>query len=107
MNKDKVKSKLLSETIEFRLATLLVLLMPKTLPGYKDLFSDLQKENLIFSNRNLMILCMNKVKKKFLNLFTSSFIGRANTSKTKLKEFVIPSLDKDTNFLKCKKFKVK
>jgi hypothetical protein len=81
--------------------------MPKTLPDYKDLFSDLLKENLIFLNRNLMILCMNKVKKKFQNLYTSSFIGKDNTLKTKLKEFVIHLLDKDTNFLRCKKFKVK
>jgi hypothetical protein len=81
--------------------------MLKTLQDYRDSFSDLLKENLIFIPRNLMKPCMNKVKKKFLNLFISSCIGKEHTLKTKLKEFVIHSKDRDTSFQLFKKFQFK
>lgn len=107
MNKDKDRNKLLSVTTEFRSATLLVWLMPKTSQDYRDLSSDLLRVNLIFSNKNLMTLCTRQAKRRLLNPFISSFIGKELTLKTKLREFVILSKDKDTSFQLCKRLKIK
>jgi len=81
--------------------------MQKTSQDCKDLSSDLPRVNPICLNKNSMINCMKQAKKEFLNPFISSFIGKERILKTKLREFVILSKDKDMNFQPCKRFRIK
>ena len=107
MNNDKVKNKLLSGMTEFKLVILLEWLIKRTSKDYKDSFLDQLRVSLIFSNRNSMRTCTRQVKREKLSLFTSSCIGKEHTLKTKLREFVILSKDKDMNFQPCKRFRIK
>lgn len=95
---ESVKKQPFLETIEFKLVVLLVLLIKKTFLDFKDLFLDLLRVNPIFSKKNSMTSFTKQLKRKFLNLFISLYIGKEHTSKIKSKEFVILSKVKDMSF---------
>lgn len=100
-------SQLFSVTIEFKLATLLEWLSKMIFRDYKDSSLDLPRENHICLNKLSMKISTNLARRKFPNLFISSFIGKDSTLRTKLREFAILSKDKDLSFQNSNRLMIK
>jgi hypothetical protein len=76
---------------------LLELLIKLIFLGFKDLFLELQKENLLLFQVNFRTMNIFS-SKKIKNVYISLYFGKEDMLEKRFKKYVILFLDKDMNF---------